>query len=401
MKRRAALAALAWGCGGAALAPPTLAAQAPPGDALAWGPDGVWLAGPDGSLQHLPDAPAAGTRPILTSRGLWLVDSLGALRCWAPENGRRGDPWTLQRTVARPARVHALAVSPDGHWVAAAHGEQLSLLDANGQVQRVLEGSTLQRDLRGRAAALFALPQRRSFVAVWPGLGEVWEISTDPRAAPIFDGLVHDYRMGEAIATPGFLGARRAPLGRPLPEFTFADARVPWLAGTRGAEVVVVHLDVRRQIAALHAGAAHPAGATLHRPAREPAALEWWLPAGHEIQVFDTRRWARSAVHKLPGPVRQVHAVDGPGGAALWARVDDHGGSNLWRLDDDTGGWLPVPAVAGPVVAMGGTPQGDDLLVLCGTPPALLRLDRHGSLRARWPLPAASTWLGVSGAAAA
>ena len=50
---------------------------------------------------------------------------------------------------------------------------------------------------------------------------------------------------------------------------------------------------------------------------------------------------------------------------------------------------------------MGGTPQGDDLLVLCGTPPALLRLDRHGSLRARWPLPAASTWLGVSGAAAA
>ena len=88
-------------------------------------------------------------------------------------------------------------------------------------------------------------------------------------------------------------------------------------------------------------------------------------------------------------------------GAALWARVDDHGGSNLWRLDDDTGGWRPVPAVAGPVVAMGGTPQGDDLLVLCGTPPALLRLDRHGSLRARWPLPAASTWLGVSGAAAA
>ncbi len=43
---------------------------------------------------------------------------------------------------------------------------------------------------------------RRSFVIVFEPLAELWELSTDPQAAPIFDGLVHDYHQGEAIASP-------------------------------------------------------------------------------------------------------------------------------------------------------------------------------------------------------
>jgi hypothetical protein len=82
----------------------------------------------------------------------------------------------------------------------------------------------LARRQHGRATVLLHLPQRRSFVVAWSPLDELWEISLDPAAEPIYDGLVHHYRMGEAIATAGYLGVRRIPLGRPMPE----------LAGGRG-----------------------------------------------------------------------------------------------------------------------------------------------------------------------
>ncbi|MDO9074264.1 MAG: hypothetical protein Q7U73_13465 [Rubrivivax sp.] len=392
MQRRAALSTLFWGCSGAALPSRGHAATPLAGHVLAWGADGCCVAGPDGAMQRLPDRLAAGTRPALTSRGLWLVDAKGALRGWAPGGD---NAWQLQRTVAFTAPVHAFAASPDGRWVAAAHATQLSLLDGSGSVHRLFDGTDLGGEHRGRATALFSLPQRHSFVAAWPALGEVWEISLDPQAAPIFDGLVHDYRMGEAIAKVGYLGARRAPLGRPLPEFTFADTRVPWLAGTQGAELAVMHLDVRRRIAALHAEAANPAAATLRRTARGHGAFEWWLPAGHDVHVFDTARWVRRAVSALPGPVQQLQPVEDTADAALWAQVAEQRGSALWRLDNDQRGWQRVDAVAGPVVAMSGTSQAAELLVLCSDPPALLRLDRDGGLLAHSRLPAAA-WQGVA-----
>lgn len=392
MQRRAALNSLVWGCSGAALPWRGHAATPLAGHAVAWGPDGCWVASPDGALRPVPDRLAAGTRPALTSRGLWLVDTGGALRSWAQGADHA---WQLQRTVVFTAPVHALAASPDGRWVAAAHAEQLSLLDASGTLQSAFHGTHPGGELRDQATTLFSLPQRRCFVAAWPALGEMWEISLDPQAAPIFDGLVHDYRMGEAIAKPGYLGARRAQLGRPLPNFSFADARVPWLAGTQGAEVAVMHLDVRRRIAALPAQAASPAGATLRRAAREHGAFDWWLPAGHDIHVFDTTRWARTDVHTLPGPVRQLHVVGDAVDATVWALVDAGGGSALWRHNPEHA-WQPVSGVAGPVVALGGTPPSPQLLVLRSAPPALLRLDRNGGLLAQWPLPAATAWQGVA-----
>jgi hypothetical protein len=306
----------------------------------------------------------------------------------------------LQRTVEFAAPAHALAASPDGRWVAAAHGDRLSVLDARGAVHRSFDSTPPEHGLRTAVTALFSLPQRRSFVVAWPALGEVWEISYDPLAAPIFDGLVHDYRMGEAIAKPGYLGARRAPLGRPLPDFSFADARVPWLAGMLGAEVVVMHLDVRRRIAALRADAANPAGAALRRVTRRPGAFDWWLPAGNEIHVFDTARWQRTAAHTLPGPVRLVQATGDAPDAALWAWVDERGGTTLWRLDDPfAGAWRRLDEAAGLFRMIVGTPQGSPMFVLRGELPAPLQLeqlDSRGGRQARWQLPAATDWQGIA-----
>jgi hypothetical protein len=81
------------------------------------------------------------------------------------------------------------------------------------------------------------------------GFGVVQAVVAAP---PIFDGLVHDYRMGEAIARSGFLGARRTPLAAPLAVLAIA-AQQAMVLGTShradGAMVVeLVHLDVRRSI---------------------------------------------------------------------------------------------------------------------------------------------------------
>ena len=75
---------------------------------------------------------------------------------------------------------------------------------------------------------------------------------TTRRPSPIYDGLVHDYKMGEAIAKPGYLGVRRTPLDEPLDDFFFDQSYRHVLGATRpkgdGApSAQVVNLDVRRR----------------------------------------------------------------------------------------------------------------------------------------------------------
>jgi hypothetical protein len=314
--------------------------------------------------------------------GLWLVATDGSLRCYEPA----GDSsWRLRCRVAAEAPVHALAASPDGRWVLVAYGQRLSLVDARGAVVKTFEGSDFGRMRRGAATVLFSLPQRQSFFAAWPALGESWEISLDPDAEPLFEGLVHDYRMGEGIASPGYLGARRAPLGLPMPVFGFADRRVPWLAGMQGDEAVVVHLDVRRRIAALRVPGANPAGATLVPTSRGRGTNPWWLPVGNEVHVFDTARWVRLATHTLPGPVLQLQATD----AAVWALVGERAGGTLFTLyDSQPDAWQRVGAGAGALSALCAAPRGPQVLALrAADPPELLLLDAGGAVLRRWSVP--------------
>ena len=245
-----------------------------------------------------------------------------------------------------------------------------------GEVARTFDGIDLKRERRrGAATALFSLPQRRSFFAAWPALGESWEISLDPDAAPIFDGLVHDYRMGEGIAKPGYLGARRAPLGRPMPAFGFADARVPWLAGKQGDEVVVVHLDVRRRIAALRVAGAEPARG------RAAPGLAWAGPRTSggcrpaTRSMSSTRRagcvWPGT---RCPGRCASLQATDD----AVWALVGERGARGPLHASRRPGGCVAARGRRGRAVAAlcgGRRPQ---LLVLRADPPALLLLDAAG-----------------------
>ena len=382
MRRRAALSVLLGAAGAAAL--PGHGRERASAEVLAWGPAGLWV-GREGSdaWQSLPGLGAATADPVPAAGAVWGAARPAHVVCW-----RRGADaaWGVAAQRELDAPVHALAASGDGAFALAAHGEQLSLLDAQGHVLRRWTGSDLARRQRGRATVLRHLSQRRSFVVAWAGLGELWEIALDPAAEPIHDGLVHDYRMGEAIAAAGFLGVRRTPLERPMPELGFTDARVPWVAGIVDGEVEVVHLDVRRRIARWPLPGAAPAASLLRV---EDGQRVWWLPAGRELHRFDTTRWQRLGHERMPGTVRVLQALDD----AVWALTGDgdEGALSVWRA----GRWRPVREVAGEALALAADSVGRRLLLARARSPQLLVLDESGELRQAWSLPSGAALHGA------
>jgi hypothetical protein len=151
----------------------------------------------------------------------------------------------LQAGVA--AADPRLALSADGAWRLQAGAGQLRLHDAGGaEVRRWPAAAVLQ---------ILPLAARRSFVIAFEQDAELWELQLDPAAEPVFNGLVHDYRLGEGLAEPGFLALRRTRLPEPLRALVAADRSGAWLLA-RGADQAdgraVLHLlqlDVHRAVA--------------------------------------------------------------------------------------------------------------------------------------------------------
>jgi hypothetical protein len=137
--------------------------------------------------------------------------------------------------------------STDGRWRVEGQGSAVVVFDA-GQPAKTLPARALSGGNESTVSAVRWLPQRRSFVIAFDTLPELWELSVDPNAPPIHDGLVHDYRMGEAIDAPGFLGVRRTRLDAPVRSLD-TDARGAAYVTAQTADArLVVNLDVRRVI---------------------------------------------------------------------------------------------------------------------------------------------------------
>ncbi|MCZ2291006.1 MAG: hypothetical protein LC125_03590 [Burkholderiales bacterium] len=155
----------------------------------------------------------------------------------------------------RLRELPAPLLSADGRWRLVAEDAAVIVQQSDGPLRRVHPALSLDGREQGRPSALLALSARRSFVLAFDGLPELWEIALDPQAEPIFDGYVHDYRMGEGIAKPGFLGVRRTRLQEPLRALVGDGAYVLGRAadvdapGRGRARLVLVQLDVRRPIA--------------------------------------------------------------------------------------------------------------------------------------------------------
>lgn len=161
----------------------------------------------------------------------------------------------LSAGVAAAADLQA--TSGDGRFVLLAQADPpcLVVIDAaRREAVHAIVPATQGGRVATRIAALRTAALRRSFIVAPADLPELWEISYDPHAEEIYDGLVHDYRFGEGVPRRGFLGLRRTTLPEPLADFVLdphqAEAWALAAAPPAGSgEGQVINLDVRRRVA--------------------------------------------------------------------------------------------------------------------------------------------------------
>lgn len=165
------------------------------------------------------------------------------------------DLWALERVAQVRVGINArnLAVSADGRFVAVANylPHTLVILDADLEPVKILTATSRDGKTESRVSAVYDATPRRSFVVALKDLPQLWEVSYDEHAAPVYDGLVHDYRMAEALGRPGFLHPRRVDLDLVLDDFFFDPSYRRVLGASRDGRAQVIDLDVGRPVAEL------------------------------------------------------------------------------------------------------------------------------------------------------
>lgn len=216
------------------------------------------------------------------------------------------DLYSLQKVAEIRVGLNTrnVAASADGRWLLAGNTlpENLVLLDARTlQPVKTLPARTQQGQL-SRVSAVYDAAPRQSFIVALKDAPELWEISYNPAAEPIYDGYVHDYAMGEGLAKPGFLNPRRTPLDAVLDDFFFDPDYRHVIGASRDGRAQVVNLDIRRQVAALQLdGMPHlGAGITFKRDGRTLLATPN-LKTG-QVSVIDTGNWQEVTRIATPGP---------------------------------------------------------------------------------------------------
>ncbi len=221
------------------------------------------------------------------------------------------DLWNL--TVVAEVRaglnMRNVAVSGDGRYVMAANylPRTLALFDADLKLVRNYPATTLDGKTASRVSAVYDAAPRNSFVVAMKDIPELWEISYDPKAEPIHDGYVHDYKMGESISSPGFLGVRRTLLDQPLDDFFFDQRYRHALGATRprndGAPTAqVVNLDIRRKIAELPIAGMPHLGSGITFAWNGTTVLASPNLKDGAIDVIDMATWKRVTTIPTPGP---------------------------------------------------------------------------------------------------
>lgn len=145
-----------------------------------------------------------------------------------------------------------IAVSSDGRFVIAGNYLPHTLVILDARDLSLIKVIPVLNDTgkSSRVSAVYDAAPRKSFIAALKDMPEVWEIPYDEKAEPIYSGLVHDYRMGEALAEKGPFPVRRIRLDDHLDDFFFDQSYEHLIGAARnGKNGQVVNLIVGRKIA--------------------------------------------------------------------------------------------------------------------------------------------------------
>lgn len=107
--------------------------------------------------------------------------------------------------------------------------------------------------LNARVCAILVAPERHSFVVVFSGMPELWEVSYNPSAPEIGLGMVHDFQYREGQFAPGYLHPQRTSLPFLVSQVALGQdghtvVLQPRAGSGQSAGLQLVHLDVRKTI---------------------------------------------------------------------------------------------------------------------------------------------------------
>jgi cytochrome c553/WD40 repeat protein len=220
------------------------------------------------------------------------------------------DLWSLQEVGRVRAGLNSrnIAISKDGKWLAVANylPMTLAILSTDDLMPARVMPILAKDGTQSRVSAVYQAPQRNSFILALKDAAEIWEVSTDPDAPPVYEGYVHSYEKGlvEAISSSeGLFARRRIEIDEPLDDFFFSDDYRNLIGAARdGSRAVVVNLIVGREIAELplngmpHLGS----GISWIQEGRRVMATPH-LKEG-KLSVIDTKSWELLATIETQGP---------------------------------------------------------------------------------------------------
>ncbi|HEX7648240.1 MAG TPA: cytochrome D1 domain-containing protein [Noviherbaspirillum sp.] len=217
------------------------------------------------------------------------------------------DIWNLKLIAEVRAGINTrnLAVSSDGRYAMVANYLPHTLVVLDTRDLKPFKVIDVKDDdgKSSRVSAVYDAAPRKSFVAALKDIPEVWEMSYDDNAPPVFNGLVHDYKMAEGLAVPGPFAPRRIMLDDYLDDFFF-DAHYDHLIGSsRGGRGQVVNLNIRRKISSVDLpGMPHLGSGITWEYQGHPVLATPNLKEG-VVTVVDMKTWQ---------PIKQIKTL-GPG----------------------------------------------------------------------------------------
>ena len=216
------------------------------------------------------------------------------------------DIWNLEMVAEIRVGINTrnIAVSGDGRYVLAANYLPHTVVVLNAKDLTLLKSipAVDEKGTSSRVSAVYDAAPRKSFIVALKDVPELWEISYDDAAPPIYAGLVHDYKMGEALGLPGKLNPRRTPLASALDDFFFDQSYTNVIGASREGQAQVVNLNVRRKIADLDlTGMPHLGSGITWDLAGRPVMATPNLKEGL-VTVIDMQDWKVVRQIRTPGP---------------------------------------------------------------------------------------------------
>lgn len=221
--------------------------------------------------------------------------------------------------------------------VANAEPHTLAVLDEGLALVKLLRVADKADEKTSGVAAVRTAVTRNSFVATLTDVPELWEISYDPQAAGIPQGVGHD--------VPGFLNPQRTTLPSPTEDFFLtetgrdvltAHADLDFSRPGASARVQVTNLDLRQKVAEWALPGWPALGGSLAWSVNGKDRLAVPNARLGLVSILDSARWTVLGHLRTDGPVRALRSTrDSPW---LWldAGVTAEDPASMLRVDKST-----------------------------------------------------------------